>query len=188
MFNSASSKNKAEATVNKLLGDLLPNVAGQEKKHTKKKSSNTQILSNQFDLTVQPINTRKFKTQRNAKIKKFNQTNKKFDKLTKYTIIKESKDKSINHEKYLQKLVNRNINLITKYDIDNEDTQDEILELKSSILPKITTSKSRLRKKVLFTSNNNGQHEFDEKVKKGWISMPGLTPGLAPVDYNEDSD
>lgn len=192
MFSSTSSKNKAEATVNKLLGDLLPNVAEQDKsKKTEAdlpKKSKTQILSNQFDLTVDPINTKKHKAKRNLQIKKFNESNKKFQKLTKYTLIKQSTNKSLNHEKYLQKLVNRNINSINKYDIENEETKQQLDDLKLSLLPKLSSSKSRLRKKLLLTTSNDNQQQFNEKVKKGWISMPGLTPGLAPVDYNEDSD
>lgn len=187
MFSSNSSKNKAEATVNKLLGDLLPNVPQKsEKKITKSSKVKTKLLSNQFDLTIEPINTKKFKLQRNQKIKKFNNSNKKFEKLTKYTIIKESSKTSLNpnHEKYLQKLVNRNINLLNKNEIEDLNINDQLNELKEEILPKLIKPKQKSSKRVLYSKNL----EFDKKVQKGWISMPGLTPGLAPVDYNEESD
>lgn len=83
-------------------------------------------------------------------------------KRIKYELIKAKKEKSElspEHEKYLKKLIRKNKNSL----IDNE-FDEEIGQLQEEILNYKKKERTRVKKNPVFA---------------------GLTPGLAPVDYNE---
>ncbi|GEQ70684.1 hypothetical protein JCM33374_g4363 [Metschnikowia sp. JCM 33374] len=62
--------------------------------------------------------------------------------------------------------------------------KDEVEELRSEILAltneKYDRSKARQQQAKLTS--------FNDKIKSGVLTYPGLTPGLAPVGYDDDSD
>ncbi|KAK6200426.1 regulator of rDNA transcription 14 [Scheffersomyces amazonensis] len=195
-FKSESSRFQAEAGLNRLLSNIIPSSSSLSNSTTKstktktKKLTSTQLLSNKLDSTSNDIiDKKKIKKQRNSKIKKRSDDDKKFQKFLKFNIIKNRKIHSEEETKYLQKLVRKNINQIKNVsDISDFTVQDELDEIRGDLVDKVGNKQSkRLRKKRI--STNSAFNDFDEKVKKGFISYPGLTPGLAPVDYNEeDSD
>ncbi|KAK6462188.1 regulator of rDNA transcription 14 [Scheffersomyces coipomensis] len=199
-FKSEASKFQAEAAVNKLLSNIIPSLPTSQKtsrkSQTNKKKINaptsTQLLANQLDSTTTSINTRKLKKQKQSKIKKQVESDKKFNKFIKYNIITNKSNPSIEEGKYIKKLIKRNINQIKMAsEFSNDQVEDEINDIRSSLVETITNKNSkRLRKKRVNGSKEDTLfNDFNDKVKKGFISYPGLTPGLAPIDYNEeDSD
>jgi hypothetical protein len=192
MFTSTNSKSKAEATVNQLLGAILPGARAGGSAPVRA-SSSTQALSHQLAQTTEYVNGKKLRQKRNTAINKKSEQTKKFAKLAKYTVIKQNKLKSTTtpqHEKYLNKLVKKNINLINRVSqIDDEDINLQLQDIKDELIPSVTNkNQKRIRKKKFITAKSDSQAKFNENVRKGYISMPGLTPGLAPVDYNESDD
>ncbi|EGW31289.1 uncharacterized protein SPAPADRAFT_56168 [Spathaspora passalidarum NRRL Y-27907] len=182
-FKSEASKYQAESTVSKLFSSILNTTTPSEESRTSNLST-TQILANQFNHTA-TASKKKSNSKSNKKIAKNVDKEKKFSKFVKYTIIKNKKDHTPEEKKYLTKLAKRNIAQLQSVKVD-EMVEDELKEVKAQVLAEITDkSHGRLRKKRLVNNKNKKFDDFDSKVKRGMISVPGLTPGLAPVDYNE---
>lgn len=185
-FNSSTSRSHAKSTVNKLLANFLPGSVVIEQ--PSKKVSSAETVSKEISKKANPDEIRRIalkqKKIQKKKILKSTQESKKFQKLAKYKLIKAHKeDGSITPEesKYLNKLVKKNISAINSLsEIDDDDLKQELAQVKRDILE--TTAPKKKSKKSL-----SKQKEFNAKIKKGFISYPGLTPGLAPVDHN-DSD
>ncbi|KAI3402503.2 RRT14 [Candida oxycetoniae] len=211
-FISQSSKSQAESTISKMFSDLLPSSTKTNAKPKAKANSSssslsaTQILSQQ--LQSQPNFTPKAIKKNRSTLKKQQKKKQKqdqrFQKFIKYNMIK---SKSINNPdkltveegNYLKKLTKRNINELQKLNtIDDFEINEEMNSVKQDLLKDLAPAKNkqRLRKKLLIANNSKGKNsddfgdfiDFDAKVKKGWISVPGLTPGLAPIDYDEEDD
>lgn len=190
-FTSNTSKAKARATVDKLFGSMLPgtalptqpkkNVSATEKfaqEIAKKKLSRDEIRkANKIE-----------KIKRNKSINTKLEKDKKFQKLVKYNVIKSHKTGeklSPEEEKYLKKLIKKNSNAVNRVsNVDDPFVKEEIDDLRKEIIALTNEKfdKSRDRKldaKLL---------SFNEKVKKGVLSYPGLTPGLAPVGFDDSDD
>ncbi|CAK9437871.1 uncharacterized protein LODBEIA_P22490 [Lodderomyces beijingensis] len=204
-FSSNAAKHQAEQTVNRMFAEILHTQP--KKPHSKPSSSasplsTTQLLSQQLGKKPQHRESdkvKKSKTLQKKHMKKKQEQDKKFQKFIKYSMIKSKWDtdpKSLTAEehKYLSKLTRRNINQLRKWnEIDDFEISEEMARVKSELLLDIAPAqRKRLRKKLAVPSprgkkgdNNVDFVDFDAKVKKGLISVPGLTPGLAPVDYDE---
>lgn len=160
MFKSSSSKAQSLRLINKLTGSI-------SKDDTSKKSS-TELLNDQ----LKP-KTKKVIKKQNKVLQKKSLQNTKELKRVKYELIKSKKDDenlSTEHKKYLNKLVRKNKHLVLKNnelddEFDTQALQEEILKFNSKPTKKKT--------------------QFKTKIKH---NHPGLTPGLAPVDYDESDD
>lgn len=218
-FNSNASKYQAENTVDKLFSNILHTSTTSKsvsKSKSKSKSkpkpkpiSSTQLLVNQLQSTNTTANNNNTKRKKHNNNKRINKTlleEKKFSKFIKYNHIKQKSNKSELDEKYLNKLVRKNINSLNKINkIDDLLIDEELNQIKQELLEENEfvgmgggqlKGGKRLRKKLL---NNTKQviDEFDgfgeisssnNNNKKKNSSYPGLTPGLAPVDYEEEDD
>lgn len=190
-FQSASSKAKAKATVSKLFENILPGTTLLPAKN--KKLSSTEIVSREISgknrLTSSDIRkvNKAERAKQNKEINKKLDQNKKFQKLVKYNVIKSHKDTdklSVQEQKYLKKLIKKNSNAVARAsEIDDPFVQGEIDSLRAEILQMNNDKHDRSKNRKLDAKLLS----FHEKVKKGVLSYPGLTPGLAPVRF-DDSD
>lgn len=191
-FKSASSRAKAKATVNKLFDDVLPgSTLLPLKKVSSSAASDFALEARKNRLTKAEVRKQN-KTERakqNKEINKRLEKDKKFQKLVKYNVIKSHKGAAAamtpEEEKYLKKLVKKNSNALRRSaDVNDPDIQEEIAALQQEIIAMRDEKydKSRDRKldaKLL---------AFNDKIKSGTLSYPGLTPGLAPVGLDDESD
>lgn len=208
-FTSKASKHQAEQTVNKLFADILhtqPSSSSSSKtKDDDAKLSSTQILTNQLHPTTGSTNTSKSKSLKRRKlqkIKKKETKDKKFEKFIKYNQIlsKPESQQTESDKAYIRKLIRKNTNQVRNLShIDDFEVELELEAVKLQLLADLQLKlkgKLRLRKKLIVPKSKNDSADdddvtklefidFDDKVKRGLISMPGLTPGLAPVDENE---
>lgn len=192
-FASPTSQAHTKATVNKLLASFVPGTAVEATlitptpHHTKPSSAKAEIAAKIIAIKHNPEEARRIaaarKRNQHKKILKATAEAKKFDKLAKYNIIKAHKADGTmtpEEEKYLQKLVKKNVSAVNSLsEIDNDEVKAELALVKRDILA-ATGPKPKRSKKL-----NSKQKEFNTKVKRGFISYPGLTPGLAPIDHNE---
>ncbi|KAI5953159.1 RRT14 [Candida jiufengensis] len=190
-YNSNSSKHQAELTVNKLFSDILhTHPKPQKNSHKNQPLSTTQILNNQ----INSKNSKIFKKSNSEKQKqkKKEAKDKKFQKFIKYNIIIQKNPQDLTKEDkiYLKKLTKKNISNLNSYKIDDFEIENEMENVKQDLIDNLQSkSGKRLRKKNISANSKDDKFiKFDEKVKKGLISMPGLTPGLAPVDFDDDDE
>lgn len=191
-FNSNSSKSQAQTTVNKLFSNLLPGTVGNVQKQSSSLPS-AQLLNNEIENTnkLSKQELRKIhkqnKLKQHKKIKKVLEEEKKFGKIAKYHLIKHHKtggNLSEEESKYLKKLVKKNVNSLNKVsEIDDMEIRAELNQVRQDIL-RINKEKHDKKAKRI---QHKKTKDFNNKVSKGMISYPGLTPGLAPVGL-EDSD
>lgn len=177
-FTSDASQYQAENTVNKLFSNILhTNIS------TTKSTTNANQLFAQHGSSV-----KKNKKNEAKRIKKNEERTKAFNKFVKYNYIKNKENKNESDKKYLSKLVRKNVNkLNSSSKIDDFEINEEFNIVSSELLDQIKPKNGKRLRKKLFRVNENDERakEFNEKLQKGVISHPGLTPGLAPVDYNE---
>ena len=186
-FVSSTSKARAEASVNKLLAGLIPDA--QQRKQTKKPKSSTELLAAQFETPVNVVSKRD-RQKKNKLVKKKQEEQKRFEKLVKYKVIKSHKNNATEAEqKYLKKLIKRNVNQLKMLE-EYEDfaVEDEIKELERELAAEIEAKQKKRKDKSLSTTHTKSvssglTDRYNNLVKEGKISVPGLTPGLAPVDY-----
>lgn len=134
------------------------------------------------------------KAQKVEKIKKNKAINqkleqeKKFKKLVKFNVIKAHKDgKALSPEeqKYLRKLIKKNANAVSRAsEVDDPFVKEEIDTLRQEILALTNEKYDKSRDRKLDAKLLS----FNDKIKKGVLAYPGLTPGLAPVDYDESDE
>lgn len=191
-FASSRSKKQTNDTVNRMLGDLLPGSAMGSDSPAKSRPA-AQALSREIEhdkLSKEQILQRQRlrKLQKKKELQKTRRAaeeNRKLEKQAKYELIKKHKEQGTlreEEEKYLNKLVKKNIRNIQKAsEVDDEEIDSEIKRLRKEILG--WEKEREDRRKV----DKRKKKAFNEKIKKGVISYPGLTPGLAPVGL-EDSD
>ncbi|RCK67110.1 Regulator of rDNA transcription 14 [Candida viswanathii] len=180
-FNSSASKYQAENTVNKLFSNILHTPLSKGATST---SSTNQLFAQLGGRAV----SKKKKKREAAKIKKSEEQSKAFRKFVKYTHVKNKAEKSEADQKYLGRLVRRNVSALERgAKIDDFEVDEEFRAVSAELLDELKSKRGkRLRKKMAFrVKDDDRKKEFDEKIQKGVISYPGLTPGLAPVDYNE---
>ncbi|EMG46161.1 RRT14 Regulator of rDNA transcription 14 [Candida maltosa Xu316] len=183
-FHSNASKHQAETTISKLFSNILHTEPSSKKNSNKKPISSTQLVSNQFN-----HHTIKKKKTSNKNINKKVEKEKSFNKFVKYNYIKNKAVKSESDQKYLKKLAKKNINKLNSVSkIDDFEISEEFDQVSSELLDSLKPKGGkRLRKKLLrVRPEDEADNGFEEKIKKGVISYPGLTPGLAPVDYDEE--
>lgn len=189
-FLSKASKAKSKATVNKLFEKMLP---GSSSASSQKSKSTTEQFHSQASKNVllrEAIRkaSKVEKIKRNKQINKKGQDEKKFKKLVTYNVIKNHKlSDNISEEesKFLKKLIKKNSSLVRRHgDLDDPMIKDEIEQIRSEIIAlsneKFDRSKARQQSAKL--------QAFTEKVNSGKVAYPGLTPGLAPVGLDDESD
>lgn len=196
MFSSAASKSQTESTVNKLLATYLPGTTVDETRsqawNNSRASSTQQIQHETKRSKLAPHEVKKINKLNKARLNKLvlkNQAeSKRVAKLAKYDLIKNRhrEDLTVEEQKYLKKLIKRNVNSVNRVsEILDLEVKEELDAVKSGILDKLNTRNNRKSKA---SSKEKRNEQFQEKIKKGFISYPGLTPGLAPVGLNDDSD
>lgn len=191
-FLSASSKARTKSTVNKLFENVLPNssiVAAP-----KDALSSTEVISkrvNKKHLTKKEISkiNKADRAKRNKQIKKKLENDKNFQKMVKYNVIKNHKNGSsgllLEEQKYLKKLIKKNSMAVRRNaEAEDTDVQEEIDSLRDEILQMINEKHDKARDR----KQDAKLQSFNEKIKSGTLSYPGLTPGLAPVGLDDDSD
>lgn len=191
-FKSASSRAKAKATVNKLFDDVLPgaSIVPLKKVHTST-ASDFALEARKSRLSKGEVRkqNKAERAKQNKAINKRLEKDKKFQKLVKYNVIKGHKGAAASmtpeEEKYLKKLVKKNSNALKRSaDINDPDVEDEIMSLQREIIAMRDEKHDRSRDRKLDAK----LLAFNDKIKSGTLSYPGLTPGLAPVGLEDDSD
>lgn len=143
-----------------LLNKLTASI--QNDTSSKTPTSSTEVLASQFTAPK----TKKIVKKQNKKIQKNQKRELKELKRVKYELIKNKDNLSPEHEKYLKKLIKKNKNLILSNDGDEDYSTEE------------------LQKQILSFNKKEVKKNKNFKTKK----HTGLTPGLAPVDYESDSE
>lgn len=122
-------------------------------------------------------------SKKRAKKSTANRNNRKILR-TRHEAIKEILDPKKQKEK-LKQTRKRNIETLTSW-----ETEGEINSIKEKIL-QMKTEKERLIQKSssgLYESSKSDYFEKPRATSTTTRSWPGLTPGLAPVDYESDSE
>ncbi|ODV97399.1 hypothetical protein PACTADRAFT_32866 [Pachysolen tannophilus NRRL Y-2460] len=198
-FRSESSKLQSQNAINKLISNYLPGSEQIASSNSSKKLNKIKLIKS----GAQAINN-------NAVNHKFNEKNEAFRRKSqkKEKLVKRKKVKSISEEtlklnrvakinklkseknykdKELVEVLDKKVEILKSWELSNEN---ELKALEAEILS-IKQKEQNKRKKT--RARRQEKSEFNEKVKKGIISYPGLTPGLAPVgladeDEDEESD
>lgn len=190
-FSSNSSKARAKATVNNLFEKMLPGTTVSAP--TGKNASTTEKFAKEIAkkrLTKSEIKkaNKVEKTKQNRSINKKLEEDKKFQKLVKYNVIKSHKTSeklSPEEQKYLKKLIKKNSNAVGRAsEVDDPFVKDEINDLREEIINLTNEKYDRSRDRKLDAKLQS----FNDKIKKGVLSYPGLTPGLAPVGLDDSDD
>lgn len=84
-------------------------------------------------------------------------------------------------DKYVAKLVRRNVGSVTLWDAGNKD---ELAALQAQVLAEKSTKHLSAKKRA----QAERQRQFASRVKRGVLATPGLTPGLAPVGAESESE
>lgn len=190
-FSSNSSKAKAKATVDKLFQTMLPgtsltNLVNQRASSTEKFAR--EIAKKKLTRDEIRKANKVEKTKQNRAINKKLEKDKKFQKLVKYNVIKShesAENLSPAEQKYLQKLIKKNSNAVKRAsDVDDPFIKDEINDLRKEIIELTNEKYNKSRDRKVDAKLQS----FNEKVQKGVLSYPGLTPGLAPVGFDESDE
>ncbi|OUT22294.1 hypothetical protein CAS74_002010 [Pichia kudriavzevii] len=165
MFKNRSTKKKSLSTVDNLLSTYLQTSDKKISKSVKHNASSILESKAQSQKKRSKSEMKKFKLKerklRNKNLKRNQILNEKIDMLTK---LQNGDDKLIND----LELQNDVLNLISK-----ESTKDKL---------KNSNERDQLRARISKLDN------FSEKVSRGYISVNGLTPGLAQPGDDSDSE
>lgn len=196
-FSSKNSQKRAETSVNKLFAGLLPQIDVSLAKNTARASKGSQAEQLAHQLAPQQDLARILKHQRlkkNQRLKKKKADQQKYDKLVKYTIARLKRDNLTEEEqKLLRKLVKGNLRTINRLgEYEDPEIEDETEELEEELIRELGPKElTRKVKKTLVSHHLKRKTAVDQlfeaKMARGEVAAPGLTPGLAPVDY-ESSD
>lgn len=161
MFSSTLSEARARATV----AAFLAPFRGEQR------PAENETQSVAASLAHKPKLTKSQKVRKNREINRKAAEDKRFRNLVKFKTIKNHKNISADEAAYLQRLILRNAKLVkSQGDIENDAIREEIAQLRLEIL-------------------NMGKKAKEEVVQiPKTLAQPGLTPGLAPVDSEEESD
>lgn len=242
-FRNRSSRERAEASLNKLVSSIMPSSGcvtsvhnRKEDGHQKHNITSIQSLNEAFNnMDSRTKNNRdgviekKMRKLKKKQIKKNKRIEEEVEKVAKLQIIKrqveEAKKKSesdgstryekpqyqlsSDEKKFMNQLISENVKKLKLYsgqanesqgdslssDEGAEDAiQDEIRQLQEDILAiKNKNSKKNAVKNARQGQQRKRQLEFSsEKIVNGKKirvhAYPGLTPGLAPVDLEDDED
>lgn len=202
MFKNKKTKQQSLNTVDNLLSTYLQTtdkkILKSKKKLDKGKKNdsinhkaskllemNSQLGKFRENLTDLKKFKRKERLIRSKQLKKVEEINEK--------IIRQSK--LINKdEDLINDIINSKVKQIEKKDLVNKD--EDLLELQNDILKltKVENTKNKLKElrseEVLANKRRNARiNEFNDKITKGYISVKGLTPGLAqPGDDDSDEE
>lgn len=193
-FSSNSSKAKAQATVNKLFENILPgtSLAGLRKQGASSTEKFAREISNNR-LSKEEVRkaNKAERIRRNKAINKKLEADKKFQKLVKYQVIKSHKSSenlSPEEEKYLNKLIKKNSNVVKRASgVDDPFVQEEIDDLRKEILDLANEKYKQSRERKLDAKLESFNHRLHKNEQKE-VDAPGLTPGLAPVGFDESDD
>ncbi|ODQ64464.1 hypothetical protein NADFUDRAFT_83459 [Nadsonia fulvescens var. elongata DSM 6958] len=169
---------RTNATLSRLLEKVLPGSSSTAFAHASASSSGLTKIA-KFNHNVKASSTNK------STLRKFKQSQRKKQlELARLVDMKESKKQAkINKMKNLSKLDSWSPHSAdaSANGVDLDDLQRNILSLKQAkyAASKPVSKKSRKNKNKITTFGS------DKSSKKSW---PGLTPGLAPVDYSESED
>lgn len=190
VFTSKSAKAKSKATVNKLFENILP---GSQPLPDSQEFSATQQFHRQVSskhLSSEEVRklTKSERRRRNKTLNKNLEHERLFHKVVKHNIIKNHKSLMLlspEEEKYLKKLIKKNSSAVRRTaDVDNLAVKHEMDQLRAEILAleneKYDRSRDRQHKAKL--------QSFQKKAESGVLSVPGLTPGLAPVGYDSSDE
>jgi hypothetical protein len=193
MFKSKKSKTQSLDTVDKLLSTYLQTsdkkILKSKNKINKKHQASTilemnsklgNFKKNKIDLKKSKQKERKI---RNKEMKKHELINEK--------IIRQSKLNN-KDEEIINEIINKKLKDLKRIDFVSKN--EDLIDLQNDILnlTKIESTKKKLNdlkdKRLLAAKRKNAKLDaFNEKIEKGYISITGLTPGLAqPGD--DDSD
>lgn len=192
-FSSEKTQKQAGNTVGKLLSEILPESS------IRKTKNETQLAAAQM-LALEEQSTRRLskkeirranmkeKARRRKESRQVREREAKLNKEAKYYVSRTHEKTGtllLEEEKYLQKLMKKNLNAIKRVsDIDDEEVQEQLDALRKEILESSLKEYNRKKKR----KQDKRANTFQEKVKKGMISYPGLTPGLAPIDLEDSED
>ncbi|ODV84090.1 hypothetical protein CANARDRAFT_29536 [[Candida] arabinofermentans NRRL YB-2248] len=185
-FQSSQSKAQTESTVNKLLANFLPgsasvitttstsafDLSGQLSSGAAKISQMSKNLKslreNKHNIAKMKVKEKKLK---NSHIRKNIALQSKITKLSKL---------QTGSKEATQQLVDQNLKSLKSWENGN---QTDLKQLQSKVL-RMKNSETGKRRKV--RASKVKKMEFNARLKKGHISVPGLTPGLAPVGASDD--
>lgn len=185
-YLSKNSRSLAESTLQKFLLNVVPMETIQHANSGAK--SGAQSVHNQLStkrMSAEDLARiqKRAKLKRNRHIRQKQEMAKKVNKIAKHHVIKSHKEANTltaEEQKYLNKVVKRNAGALSRLsEIEDYELKLELANLQEDILAvnkKQRRSKQRLNK------------DFNDKIKRGKISYPGLTPGLAPVGMDDEDD
>jgi hypothetical protein len=196
MFKNKKTKQKSLSTVENLLSTYLQTsdkkiVKSQNKINKGHQASkildiNSKLGNFKQNLTDLKKNKRKERKIRNKESKKAEEIKEK--------IIRQSK-LEVGDEDVINDIVNSKVKELNKLDFINNDEdvlelQNEVINLTSKQSTKETLKEMRDRKALESKRRNAKESAFNDKISKGYISVGGLTPGLAAPgnDSDESSD
>ncbi|QRG38378.1 hypothetical protein FDK38_002785 [Candidozyma auris] len=191
-FNSATSKAKARATVTKLFEDVLPGTTllpSKKVKVTDASAFASEARKHRQSKEEVRKQNKLVRARQNREINKRLEKDKKFQKLVRYNVIKSHKNGQAaapeEEQKYLKKLIKKNSNTLRRFaDVNDPEIQEEIAELQKEIINMKNEKFDRAKDRKLDAKLS----AFNEKIKSGSLTYPGLTPGLAPVGLDDESD
>lgn len=197
MFKSKNTKKQSLDTVDNLLSTYLQTSDKKvlksknklDKGHQASKILELNSRAGNFKKTREDLKKSKQKERklRNREMKKHEKINEK--------IIRQSKLEN-NDKELISDIVHSKLKKLKQIDMVSKD--EDLLELQQDVLnlTKVEPTKKKLRdlqdKKVLAKRRENAKLDaFNEKISKGYLSVSGLTPGLAQPgddDSDESSD
>lgn len=197
MFKNKKTKQKSLDIVDNLLSTYLQ-VSDKKILKSKDKNNKGHQASKIIEMNTKLGNFKKTKDglkkykQKERKIR--NKEMKKAEKMNE-RIIRQSKiDKG--DESLITDIMNSKLKDLKKLDLVSKDS--ELINLQNDILNLTNTNSTKKKlkdlkdKQLLANKRRNAKMElFNEKVSKGYISINGLTPGLAQPgddDSDEESD
>lgn len=181
--------------LNKLLDSVLPGSIKLDltkKRQQKSRVSKVQLINTnlkkridikerdnaKFKKKIRKLNTHKIKTQKEIDEKLMTQA-----KLQNLHEHKNNGTLTKKEKTYLNKIIQKNVKSVKSWEYEDPD---EILRLQNDVLENTRNLnmhiKSKLRKKK--------KKEFNETIteKSQDHRYPGLTPGLAPVDWSDEQE
>ncbi|KAG7697953.1 hypothetical protein KL930_001615 [Ogataea haglerorum] len=175
-FVSDKTRGRAEQGLNAVLARHLPGADTREKKRGGA-AAIAQVRKNMdhWDANRHVAARERLKTdkKRNAAIRKAKETERRVEKLAKL---------QAGDIEEVENAIAENVRKVKSWEPSNAK---ELRQLELKII-RLRNKEISRRKKVRQSKLKKDQ--FQAKVKKGLISVPGLTPGLAPVGETGSSD
>ncbi|CDK26223.1 unnamed protein product [Kuraishia capsulata CBS 1993] len=186
-FKSSSSKLEAQDTVNKLLSSFLPGSSRSEpsaearKNRSRASTINDQIIRAQKLHALQEQGRKLKRKEKVAKRARVKRSKEEHLKATRIGQLKFSNDNP-KTSKLIKQVIDSGVQSLQSWEEGNASEEEE---LQARII--------RLRSKASGPSNKRKEKrekalDFQTKIKRGVLSYPGLTPGLAPVGATDSED